>query len=113
MTVAAAKGVDTVLLAAATTGTGTAVAVPITSTLTRVRVTGAGTISTGTLIIEEAGAPDYSGTWSNLYTVTGTTLTGGAVQVIHIFGTLGFIRARIGTTVTGSGGSLAANVVSN
>jgi hypothetical protein len=113
MAIATSKGVAVSLFAAATTGTGTAVAVPISSDHQRVIVTGAGTIAGGTLIIEEANLDTYTGTWSTLYTVTGTALTAGAQQVLHIFGTLGFIRARIGTNVSGAGGTLAAEIVTN
>ena len=113
MAVATVKGQTIALFAAATTGTGTAVAVPITSQHQRVTLTGAGTIAGGTLILEEANLDTYAGTWSTLYTLTGTALSGGAQQVVHIFGTLGFIRARVGTNFSGAGGSIAAEIVTN
>jgi len=113
MAVASVKGVTVPLLAATTTGTGTGVAVPITADQIRVVVTGAGTIAGGTLILEESNLDTYAGTWSTLLTITGTALSGGAQQVVHIFGTIGFIRARIGTNVSGAGGTLAAELVSN
>ena len=72
-------------------------------------VIGNGTLSTGVLTIEEALWTDkqmpYSGTWSAITTVTASTLTGGAQQVIHLAPTaLTYIRVRISTGVTGGGG---------
>lgn len=106
------KGVLTPLLTTATTGAGTAVTVPISSNQIHVNVRGAGTISSGVVTIEEASDPGYTGTWSVLYTVTGTTLSGGAEQVIHIIGTFNAIRARVSTTIAG-GGTVSADMVSN
>lgn len=112
MPAASQKGVATTLLAPVTTGTGLGVAVPITSKNPRVHIIGAGTISGGTLIIEEALDPSYSGTWSQLLSVTASSLTGGAEQVLHILGTLSAIRARISSNITG-GGTIAVTLVSD
>lgn len=71
---------------------------------------GVGTsISDGTVILEEAsyqlGQPYYSGTWSAIYTFTCTAVSGGAQQAYHFPAPSAFmwVRARIGTTVSGSG----------
>lgn len=107
------RGVQQSILAATTTGTGTAYAMPVACQHHAVTVVGAGTISDGILVVEEANAPDYAGTWSTIFTVAGTTLTGGAQLVTHIEGLIENIRARISTDVAGSGGSLAVTIKSN
>ena len=112
MATATQKGVPYTLLAATTTGTGTAVAIPITSDHQRISIITADTTSGGTLLLEEAHTVDYSGTWSVLATITASALTGGDVQVYHIFGTLGFVRARVSSDITG-GGTIAAEIVTN
>jgi hypothetical protein len=78
-------------------------------------VRGIGTITGGTLIIEEADwnqfiDVDYTGTWSQIQSVTLSTLSGGAQLSIHITdSSYGFVRARISSTVTG-GGSITVAV---
>jgi hypothetical protein len=106
------RGAQAELLAATTTGTGTALAISPVCTRHAVTIVGAGTISAGIIVVEEANTNDYAGTWSVLFTVVGTTLTGGAQLVTHIEGLIENIRARISTNVTGSGGSLAATIKS-
>lgn len=109
---ASQEGVKTILLDTVTTGTGTGVAVPITSKNQRVTTRGSGTISGGTVAIEEASAADYTGTWSNLATITAVDVTGGAEKVTHISGTVGAIRARVTANITG-GGNITVELVSD
>ena len=97
------QGVLTSILGAAISGTGNPFCVPNSRTQTRVNITGAGTISGGTLIIEESEDPTFAGVWSQILSVAAITLTGGALQTLHIFSTLGFIRARISANITGGG----------
>ena len=84
-----------------------------------VAVIGVGTLSTGVVTIEEAyytgddPASAYTGTWSPITTVTASTLTGGAQTIVHITGSVWALRARISTTVTGSGGSVSCVAWSN
>ena len=94
------------LQSAATTGNGSAGSVEDRGT---VYVVGAGTISGGTVVIEEAHSEDYSGTWSSLQTITASALTGGAVQAIHVSGFYRAVRARISSTITG-GGTISATL---
>jgi hypothetical protein len=114
MTVATLKGQTTELLPAlTTTGTGVAVSVPISSKCPRFHVRGAGTISGGTIIIEEALSPDYTGTWSQIQSIAASGLTGGAEQVIHLIdSTISAVRARISSNITG-GGSVSVDLVSD
>ena len=66
--------------------------------------TGVGTISAGTVLIEEAPTADYTGTWSLLLTLDATDVTGGATQATACpLGAYAYIRARISVTVTGGG----------
>lgn len=112
MPVAASKGTTVNLLVAVTTGTSIPASVPNTSNSPRVHVRGAGTITGGTLIIEEALDPNYTGLWSQLQSIVLTTLTANAELVIHITGTIGAIRARLSANVTG-GGTVSVDLVSN
>ncbi len=69
---------------------------------------GSGTISGGTLLIEEADygddEPPYSGTWSQLVSVACSDVTGGAQKGVHLsLGAYGYLRARISSAVTGGG----------
>lgn len=114
MSVALSKGVSVTLLSTVTTGTSSAVVVPITSNWLYISIICVGTISTGTLIIEEASAPDYAGTWSQLGSdIDLTALTGGKETVAHINGTFRAVRVRVGTDVTGAGGSVTVGIMSN
>ena len=112
MSLASSKGIEVLSLSAATTGTGTSVNIPISSNNPRINVRGVGTISGGTLILEEASSPAYTGTWSQLLSITASALTGGAEQVVHILGTLGAVRGRISSNITG-GGSVTVGVISD
>lgn len=67
-------------------------------------VEGSGTIDGGTVVIESAHDQNYAGTWNELDSVDASTLTGG-----KLYGNTypmppgGFVRARIGTNITGGG----------
>lgn len=111
-TTASNKGIVVSLLSAVTTGTGLGVSLPISSNLPRVHLRGNGTTSGGTIVIEEAQDPLFSGTWSLLQTVQATTITASAEQVIHIWGTISAIRARVTSNITG-GGTVTVELVSN
>lgn len=112
MTVSATRGSVVPLISALTTGTGLGVAVPNSSHYPRIHARGSGTISGGTVIIEEALDPDYTGTWSLLATLTAVSFTGGAEQVIHILGNIGAIRARISSDITG-GGNMSVDLITS
>jgi hypothetical protein len=86
-----------------TTSTVKAYAVPPDTEYINVAVAGTGTISSGVITIEEAATPDYAGTWSAISTVSGTTVTGGAVAVSRITGYVRAIRARVSTAIAGGG----------
>src|SRR5262249_53684336 len=76
-------------------------------TLLVVTTTGLGTISAGTLLIEETDDPhDGSGAApSQLTTLDLTTITAGKKNCAHSGpGAYGFIRARLSVAVTGGGG---------
>ncbi len=71
-----------------------------------------GTMSAGTILIEEADwmprEVPYSGTWSVLQTIAATDLTGTIVKAYHITDTCyGYIRVRVSVEITG-GGTLIA-----
>lgn len=62
------------------------------------------TTSGGTILIEEASRPNYSGTWSTVATVAPSTFSGGAQMAYHISPTAyAFVRVRISSAVTGGG----------
>lgn len=100
------KGQEVTIFPAATTGTGSSYLVPVSDKNPVFSFRGAGTISGGTVLLEEAMDPDYSGTWSVLYTLTASNLTGGATQVIHILGSVRAVRVRVSSNITGAGGSI-------
>lgn len=114
MTVAALQGQITELLPLlTTTGTGVAVSIPNSSKNPCVYVRGAGTITGGTIIIEEASDVAYAGTWSQIQSIAASGMTGGAEVAIHLSGvTLKGIRARVSSNITG-GGSVSADLVSD
>jgi hypothetical protein len=87
----------------ATTGTGIAIAFNDSRQVNWL-VEGAGTIGSGTVVIESAHANDYSGTWNELDTVDASTLSGGKLYgntFPHVPG--GFVRARISSNIVGGG----------
>jgi hypothetical protein len=80
-------------------------------------VRGSGTITGGTLLIEEADYGDdespYSGTWSQLTSIACSDVTGGAQKGVHLnLGAYGYLRARISSAVTG-GGAIAVVLLSD
>lgn len=70
---------------------------------------GSGTVSGGTVVVEEAHDDAYTGTWSEIETVTASNLNGAALAV-HVDGFVGAVRARVSSAITG-GGSVTARVV--
>src|SRR6185437_6137509 len=104
----------TYTLAQVTTGTGMAVQVPQGVSQLRIDVIGTGTISGGTLVLEEAPTPNYAGTWSALSPSAGaiavSAVSGGAVQAFHFLGVFGAVRGRVSSNVTG-GGTITVAVV--
>lgn len=66
-----------------------------------------GTTSGGTIILEEASRPNYSGTWSQLASVAASSFTGTA-QIAYHFGPnrYDYVRARISSDITGGGSVL-------
>lgn len=87
----------------ATTGSVTLDFQGYTTTVT-CHCTGSGTISGGTILLEEAESSSYSGTWSLLATVTASDLTGGKVKTLHVVESkYNSIRLRISSDITGGG----------
>ena len=109
-TAAANRGVQYALQTAATTGNGNIVAPPSSIRNHTIFLKGNATVSAGAVQIESADAEDYSGTWAAIGGGP-VTLVSGAELVVTFSGIYPFIRCRISTTVTGSGGSLDANYV--
>lgn len=75
-----------------------------------------GTTSGGTILIEEADWDinsdlPYSGTWSQIASITASSFTGGAMSVYHTTApaAFGFVRVRISSAITG-GGTITAVV---
>lgn len=73
-----------------------------------VTLLGIGTLTGGTLLIEEADwVPNelpYSGTWSTLQTIQANTLTGGAQVLVHLAASAyAWLRVRISSAATGGG----------
>lgn len=84
--------------------------------LLTIAVVGNGTISGGTVLIEEAmwleTQMPYSGTWSTMYTVTASGLSGGAQQLFHFPpSAYARYRVRISSNITGGGGVSALKAV--
>lgn len=90
------------LLSAVTTGTGAAIDCSDSQIIT-LFITGAGTITGGTLVIEESDKSTFSGTWSTVQTFSLTVLSGGAVLAFHQQGAFGYLRGRLTSNVTGGG----------
>jgi hypothetical protein len=96
------------LLSAATTGTSQPVDVSTFKNWTIV-CESAGTTSGGTLLIEEAYWPstaqDFTGTWSQLYSISASAFSGTTQQLYH-FGNdnaYRYVRVRVSSTITGGG----------
>jgi hypothetical protein len=63
-----------------------------------------GTTSGGTLLIEEASRPYYTGTWSQITSISASSFTGTAQQCYHISpNAYGSVRVRISSAITGGG----------
>lgn len=68
-----------------------------------------GTTSGGTIILEEAPYYDpkaggvFTGTWSQLASVSASTINTTASQVQHFAGSFWAVRARISSDITGGG----------
>ena len=103
------------ILDAATTGTGGVLNLQGKIRYLTIVAQGSGTITTGAVSIEESfyenippggiesdGIP-YTGTWSVLTTVTGSALTTGSQQIIHVQGSVWAVRPRITTAIAGGG----------
>lgn len=82
-------------------------------------VTGVGTISAGTLLLEECYADppsSYGGTWSQIASIDLTTLTGGGAApagkqvAAHYPGCFFNVRARLSVDVSGSGGAVTVTL---
>lgn len=107
-------------LAGTTTGTSPAVDLRNFGAFT-VAVTGVGTISAGTLIIEEAeydpaAVEPYQGTWSQIDSIDCTSVSGGKTQLSHepvsspglyVFSQ---VRGRFSVNISGSGGSVQVDL---
>ncbi len=95
------------LMNAVTTGTGGILLVAGDSERLTISVLGSGTISGGTLILEESyynpEGPVSAGTWSQLVSVTASTLSGGVEQIYHFPASIWAVRARISSNITGGG----------
>ena len=71
---------------------------------------GIGTITGGTVLIEEASRASYTGSWSLVQTITATALSGGA-QLANAVPVRAYavLRVRISSAITG-GGSVAVTL---
>lgn len=100
------------LPAGSTTGTSQPIDCSQISQLV-IYLTSTGDTSTGNILIEEADWDPlvdsvYTGTWSQVATITTNSFTGGAQVAYHISpNQYAFLRVRINTTVS-SGGSIKA-----
>ncbi|HXJ44083.1 MAG TPA: hypothetical protein VNH18_32650 [Bryobacteraceae bacterium] len=92
---------DAKLLDAVTTGTGTGIQLNGGKLLKVFFQAGGTTISAGAVQIEEAYASDYSGTWSPIGSPQ--TISTTSTNVLIFEGPFKAIRARVSTTVTGTG----------
>lgn len=73
-----------------------------------------GTTSGGTVIIEEADwgplEQVYSGTWSQIASITAASFSGGAQLLTHILDSaFGWVRVRISSPITGGGSIMASS----
>lgn len=105
-------GLRTTLQSAATTGNGTAVDVSKATAGVTIYCEGTGTITSGVITIEESRDTATAGAWSSLTTITGTNITAGAVEAVHLTGVYIAVRARISTTI-GGGGSVTCELLAN
>lgn len=111
MSVTLAPGSPMALQTAATSGTGGILVLSGQCTQWTFSLIGSGTISGGTILLEEApyydldDEPVASVTWSLLPggTITASNLTGGVSQLAHYRGSSWAVRARISSAITGGG----------
>lgn len=96
------------LQSAATTGNGNEWNCRGIGGLYRLSVIGAGTITDGAVQWEHAPTSGYTGTWAPLGPPVEPLST--VIQEQTHEGALNFVRARISTTVTGSGGSVTVRM---
>lgn len=89
-------------LSAATTGTGKSFAANSCKQATWTTVCD-GTVSGGTILIEQASSTDYAGTWYLLDTITAANASSGTEGYGTFPGVVAFIRARISSDITGGG----------
>lgn len=94
----------------ATTGNGESFSPGGRATRVTVYVVGIGTITGGTIVIEESLSPQDTGTWSAIQSITASTLSGGKTAAVHVDGVVCTIRARISSAITG-GGTISAAVI--
>jgi len=105
------RGIALTLQTAATTGNGVVATIrPGTKDIT-ITVTGAGTISGGTVSIEEASSESYAGTWSIMEDFPATDLTGGAQKVLHFKGRYNAIRCRLASIA--GGGTVSSELMAD
>lgn len=107
----------TSLPALSTTGTGLACAVPESHSRFVFEVIGVGTVSGGTILIEEAHDAEYTGTWDTLLSITAADISGGEVGMYRVDPAvvppeliIRALRARISSDITG-GGSVTVRIV--
>lgn len=63
-----------------------------------------GTTSGGTVLIEEASRRNYSGTWSQVQSVSASDFTGTVQKAYHFSpNAYGWVRVRVSSTITGGG----------
>jgi len=97
-----------VLQSAATTGTGGLLFIGGICERLTVSLQSTGTTSGGTIILEEAPYYDpqggvFGGTWSQLASVSASTINTTASQIQHFEGSFWAVRARISSDITGGG----------
>lgn len=105
----------TLLSAVTAITTKAAVVIPTEYKTITIFIIGVGTISAGTLVIEESDNVDYAGTWSQIGSAIDlTALTGGAQQVVHIAVSNFFaLQVRLSVGVTGANGSVTVEIQAN
>lgn len=89
------------------TGVTAGTSQPITATgMDQITITfeSIGTTSGGTLLIEEAARANYTGTWSQIASVSASSFTGGAATSYHLGpNAFAVVRVRISSAITGGG----------
>lgn len=89
-------------LSAVTTGTGEPLALNSCKQGSWTTVTD-GTVSGGTIVIEQASTRDYAGTWYVLDTIDAANAAAGTEGYGTYPGVIGFLRPRITSDITGGG----------